>query len=698
MQSDQEIIPPLREDLELIPDKINQFGDQTYIIRDIRANRYVRIGADTFRIMALWQPNITFDKFQIFLLKNSIDISKDELRRCIHKISTANLLQHRPEFYTQKIRDANSKKYKNLIDKAIHSYLFIKIPLLYPDKFIKKTLFLSDVFFSRYFLLLSSCAALIAIFFLIPQLDRFKSSIFVVGNLEMAMKFLIALSFSKIIHEFSHAYAAARKNCHVGSVGIGFIVGAPVFYADVTDTWRLNQKSDRILVAASGVIAEVILAIYATIIWLMNFNSFVNDVAAYLATTTWLTTIFFNANPLMRFDGYYIISDLFEIKNLQQKSFFIVGQKFREIIFGFQKSNNVEQRHLLIIYGISAIIYRVIVITGIALLLYHFVFRLLGFILFLIEIWVFLAKPLMGMFYDIWKNHKQVGIFRAALGGLGLILSIIFVLFAPFDTSINVPGVFTREQVVRVFQKYDSQVTRNLKDIPFILHKDDPILFTNNPSLDVEFRSVAAELLIYKSKYERLSIAPLEKDLAFTLAAEVERIKSRRQQIMEQIKSFKIISSLDGYFIPQTGMHEGEVIASKTLVGTLTSGDSRIIAFVPEKYLFRLAVGMDCYFFNAFDMELHSGRIVEIEKYAVEKIKLPHLASVYGGPIKTHGSIEKGLYSEEALYRVIISAANNSVPVVLQMGYVSIKVKRSSLAKEFLDAAERTLLREAHLD
>ena len=107
---------------------------------------------------------------------------------------------------------------------------------------------------------------------------------------------------------------------------------------------------------------------------------------------------------------------------------------------------------------------------------------------------------------------------------------------------------------------------------------------------------------------------------------------------------------------------------------------------------------MTASFYSGFDLTVYSGRVIDIEKSAIEKIRYPQLSSVYGGPIKSHGTAQSGLYSEEALYRVIIQIDKGAPFLSLLTGHAVIDVERTNLAMCFLNLLGRSLRREAHLD
>lgn len=697
MQFSEQKLPPLREDLELIPGEINDQGEQTFIVRDIRANRYVRLGADAFKILAFWEPGLSVEEFMDLLHRDGLLISPEEFQACVVKLSQAQLIEMPPEEITKKVIAKEGDKKKHLFDKFIHNYLFFKIPIVYPDKFINRTINYSGPFFSKEFIFLTAGIFLISLFFVIPQIDRLRTAISVTGNFEMALKFAVSLVIGKSFHELAHAFAAARKGCHIGSLGIGFIVGAPVFYADVTDTWRLKDKNDRILVASAGVIAELVVAVYATVIWLMNINPFVNDVALYLALATWVSTILFNANPLMRFDGYYLLSDFLNIKNLQQKGFASVGQKFREIVFGFPKSDKpIDQKILL--YGIGAVIYRFVIISGIALVLYHFAFRLLGIFLFLVEIWIFLFKPFFGQLRIVLKSREFIRKGRVEAGFIGLLFAIAFILIFPFDFSVSAAAIGTRDQVVGLFEKYDAETLEALPQKPVIVQEKDRILNADSQFLQLDLSAAQAEYLMLKTRYERIMTAPQEREFLTSLAADVARAKEKSKHLSEQKNEISLVAPITGYFLPRNEYSPSQIIPAKTQIGTLIGGSNKVIAYLAEKDFYRIKKGMSASFYSGFDLTVYTGRVVDIEKSAIEKIRYPQLSSVYSGPIKSHGTVQSGLYSEEALYRVIIQIDKGTPFLSLLTGHAVIDVKRTNLAMSFLSMLGRLLRREAHLD
>jgi putative peptide zinc metalloprotease protein len=141
-----------------------------------------------------------------------------------------------------------------------------------------------------------------------------------------ALAFGVALFFAKFCHEFGHAFMAKRAGCRVQSMGVAFMVLLPMFYTDVSDAWRVNDRRARLLIGAGGVLAELLLACIALLVWSLLPDGPARTAAFMLASATWITTLVVNLNPFMRFDGYFLLSDLWEVDNLQGRAFaFVAG-------------------------------------------------------------------------------------------------------------------------------------------------------------------------------------------------------------------------------------------------------------------------------------------------------------------------------------------------------------------------------------
>ena len=150
------------------------------------------------------------------------------------------------------------------------------------------------------------------------------------------MSFWVCLAVVKIIHEFGHGLTAKHFGGEVHEMGILFLVLTPALYCDVTDSWLLPNKWKRIWISAAGIYVECFLASIATFVWWYSTPGLLNSLAMATMFICSVNTIMFNANPLLRYDGYYVMADWLEIPNLRIKSTQFFAYLFQEKVLGLE--------------------------------------------------------------------------------------------------------------------------------------------------------------------------------------------------------------------------------------------------------------------------------------------------------------------------------------------------------------------------
>ena len=178
----------------------------------------------------------------------------------------------------------------------------------------------------------------------------------------------------KSIHEFGHGLTCKHFGGEVHEVGAMFLVFTPYFFVNVSDSWVMPDRRHRILVSAAGIYVELVLAAFATFLWAVVQPGQLQQMLYNVIIISSVSTIFFNANPLMRFDGYYILTDLLEVPNLQGKSRSFVALQIRRLIFGANEQDASMARMplprkrlaLFYFYAVASYIYGYFVIYKLA--------------------------------------------------------------------------------------------------------------------------------------------------------------------------------------------------------------------------------------------------------------------------------------------------------------------------------------------
>ncbi len=173
--------------------------------------------------------------------------------------------------------------------------------------------------------------------------------------------FGIAIAVTKVVHELAHAWVCQRLGGRCREIGVLLLFGIPCLYCDVSDAWLMPRRRDRILVSAAGVIAEWIVAAVAVIVWASTRPGLLHDVSALIVVVASVSTFVVNANPLLRYDGYYILSDAAGVPNLAAEANFAMRQTWAKWT-GASGKDASSPRTWLVVYGIASNLYRLFVL------------------------------------------------------------------------------------------------------------------------------------------------------------------------------------------------------------------------------------------------------------------------------------------------------------------------------------------------
>lgn len=201
----------------------------------------------------------------------------------------------------------------------------------------------------------------------LPKLHVFLS-------LENVVLMALVLGCCKILHEFGHAFTCKHFGGQCHELGVMLLVFTPCLYCNVSDAWMMQNKWKRIAISAAGIYVELLLAAVCTFLWWISEPGILNSIFLNVMFVCSVSTILFNGNPLLRYDGYFILADLIEIPNLRQQSEMYFRQlAARSLGITLRETWTVERRHRLwlALYGIASTIYRWVLVAGILFVIYR---------------------------------------------------------------------------------------------------------------------------------------------------------------------------------------------------------------------------------------------------------------------------------------------------------------------------------------
>lgn len=251
----------------------------------------------------------------------------------------------------------------------ISGFLFARIPLVDPDSMLawaeKRLRWCWSAGAVRFagILLAGACLAVFS------RLDEFPAAIKQSMNLPNLAAAWILLVVVKILHELGHGLTCKHYGGEVRELGLLLILFSPFFYVNVSDSYLFPKKHQRVLVAAAGIVVELVIAACAAIAWALSRPGPAREVLFALMMITSIWTVLFNANPLMKFDGYYMLSDLTGVPNLRQRAMSAAVSVIDRIFFGSllpRTSTSGDNRLTwLTVFGFASQMYLLLVITGI---------------------------------------------------------------------------------------------------------------------------------------------------------------------------------------------------------------------------------------------------------------------------------------------------------------------------------------------
>jgi putative peptide zinc metalloprotease protein len=409
----------------------------------------------------------------------------------------------------------------------------------------------------------------------------------------------LVLAVTKVCHEFGHGLSCKHFGGECHELGVMILVLTPCLYCNVSDSWMLPSKWRRAMIGAGGMYVELFLASIATFIWWNTSPGLLNNMCLSTMFVSSVSTVVFNANPLLRYDGYYILADIVEIPNLRQKSTRILSRWLGELCLGLEEPEDPflpkRNQGFFIAYTIAAVIYRWVVLFSILFFLYH-VFKpyhleIVGYAIGMTSLIGLVGVPAwkVGKFLYIPGRIDRVKKPRlyatlAALAGF-----VALILYLPLPHRVMGTVDVRPQEGKPVVVEYGGHVLEIKKQPGDSVRKGDVIVVLENRELDMKRREKDAELKLAEDQ-----LADLERRGFDDPQAEVdvprakERVASLERDAAEyqrQIDRLTLRAPADGVVLPPASLPGRPRVEGglPTLAGTVFSPQNHD-AVLPAKY------------------------------------------------------------------------------------------------------------------
>ncbi len=371
----------LRPDLELRA--VPMRGRARWSVKDPLALRYYQLQEEEYFVLRQLDGHTSIDeiqsRFERRFAPRRLDPSR--LQAYLGRLHEEGLILADSSGQAVELLERRGKLWRRKWLEAITNVLALQFRGVDPDRFLARIEPATRWIFSRAFalvctLIVATAITLVAVHFdaLLARLPNFRE-FFAAGNL---LWLAIAIGAVKIVHELGHALTCRHFGGHCHELGFMLLVLTPCLYCNVSDAWLLDNKWKRIAISAAGIVVELMIAALATFVWWFSSAGLANSLALDLMFVCSVSTVMVNGNPLLRYDGYYVLADLVEVPNLQQQASGVLRRWIARYVAG---ADLVEDRLLpargqgwLALYAIASNIYRIVIVVVII----WFLHRLLG--------------------------------------------------------------------------------------------------------------------------------------------------------------------------------------------------------------------------------------------------------------------------------------------------------------------------------
>jgi putative peptide zinc metalloprotease protein len=690
-------LPRLRPDLALYPTTADEDGEACWILHDALSNKHFRLGQREVEILGLMDSASVADLQARAQQLLGMPISSEHVTEVVSFLRVNNLVEADAEQHKWYMRQRELASQSGGFSKWVRMPLFFRIPLWNPDPFLDLALPYVRWLGSREALTAIAVCGLVGLLLIIQRLDIFFATFMHFFTLQGLLLYLLILAVVKVCHELGHAFVAKSMGCRVPVIGVAFIVGWPVLYTDTTDAWKVAARHKRLQIGFAGVAVELGIAGISLLLWNLLDDGVLRSAIFLLATTTWVVSLLVNVNPLMRFDGYYLLSDWLKIPNLEPRAFDLGRWWLREKLFGYGDEPPEVPQLKLLVFAFAVWIYRFFLYLGIALLVYNFMFKVAGVLLFAVELIYFIAMPVFREMRNWWQNRARWAWNSATIRTVGLLLLVLALLLLPWQHSVtgpaySVPGYSTLYVPVagRVAILGERGARVAAGDIVFVIDSPELAKDIQTSLHRVSELARSANSLGFDADRQNQALV-LESELR-TERQKLVSLRSRQQLLHGKAATAGVVVDL----LPDIAV--GDWVAAGTPLLALHDDSELLLrAYVAEQDLFRLQVGMKAVFYpQAGGWPQFALQVTEIDQVAVRELDNLYVASVFGGELAVRKKANGQLATVQSVYQVNLRTieAGVELPQVMR-GVVVITGEPLSLLSRLVRWLTQTLVRES---
>lgn len=597
----KDVRPKLREAIDIFPRKLR--GRSWVFLHDQKTQKFLRLTPEAWLIVkmmdgrtdvqTLWEnASISQDhlpkQHSFYHDPDAHIISQHELVTLLSQLYSNDMLQTQHNADAVEMSQRFKKQRFNEFKQSFLNPISIKIPLFYPDKWFTGQQPLANRLYSLGGLLLWLVVVTPAVFLAGAHWQTLTSNLSD-RMLSTSNLFILWCTYPlvKAFHEWAHGMAVKAWGGHVREVGLMFVIFMPVPYVDATYSYRFTSKWVRALVAATGVMAELFLGAIALYTWLNVESGLISAFAYNVIIIAGVSSLLVNGNPLMKYDGYYVLTDLIEIPNLSQRAKqywvylsdkYLFGATEAKPPLGYEK-----ERGWLFIYGLISPIYRLFVVFGMIWLVAKQYF-IIGVIMALVSAWQSFGMPIYKAIKHVFTSPTLMKYrlsSKRRLYSLTLIaLLILFALPVPFYSVQQGVAWLPDNNIVRA-QASGILQPETLTDGQLI-HASQTIAQLTNTDLSQKDVSLVQQIAALDLKIRQAqSDEPNKLD---SLRSQQRALQAQRKLVQTDTKALTITAPTQGYWYAKAiNNTQGSYVKKGDIIGYVMPEQTHLVRVIIEQ-------------------------------------------------------------------------------------------------------------------
>ena len=630
-----------------------------YVIEDQATGRNHRLDPKAYAFVGRLNGSISVDRLWNELLEVLQDLtpSQQDIVRLVGQLHQADLVQCELTPDVEELFQRQERR-EGQLRKGMLNPLAFRTPLFDPTPMLDWLQPKIDWIFNKITLFIWACLAVITGVLAVQNWTEIATH---AGNHLPSTRYLflvwLCYPILKGLHELAHALAIRHWGGAVHEIGVSLLVLMPVPYVDASAATLFNDKYARIIVSAAGIITEVFFASIGLLIWLNVSDGMLRDIAFTVMVIGGISTVIFNGNPLLKFDGYYILADWLEIPNLNFQVKRYWSWLARRFLLRLKKIEPVDttagEAKWLLGYGLLSWLYRFTVMLVIGGWFAGFSLLLAGLVV-LMFLYALLIKPAYEIFQYLRTSHEiQRYRFRAwaAVGGVLMVVAV-FILFVPLPYATVTQGVVWMPDEAKVRAGVEGFVDEILVADGSQVKRGQALIRLRNDALGIRKKISQTQLATLKARY--YAAVGHDSAEADQLREGMDTVKGELAHVNKEIDELIIHSPVDGKLvIPRPEDQPGTLVAKGTTLGyVFTEQDIRLRAVIPQNNAQLVRDRTQSVSVRMADhlLQVFKGELDRAVPSATTTLPSAALAYAGGGSILTDPSDKDGLRALEPVF------------------------------------------------